>query len=1336
MRTLYFLFLFALSAPLAAQVAINQDNSTPDPSAMLEVKSSERGLLIPRMTSAERDAIANPAAGLIIYNTQDSCFNYFTGQAWVKDCGRSLAADQKMTFSNQAGGIGSETGYGIATDFAGNVFVTGFFAGTATFGDQTVTGAGAFIVKYDASGNVLWLVTNTGTSFVYGLDVATDASGNVYVTGVFENTVTFGGQTLTSAGGQDLYVLKFDPAGNLLWAYNGGGSSDDIGYKISTDNAGNVFVAGWFSGTTTFGDTTLSSAGEEDALVVKLDASGNVLWAVAVGGTDYEESHAIATDAAGNAYATGYFNGTITVGSTTLTATGSSDIFIVKYDPSGNVLWAVSGGGTNNDSSEGIATDAAGNVYVTGAFSQMANFGGQTVANAVGSSIFIVKYDASGNVVWATNAVGTSVNCGDITTDASGNVFVVGNFANTTTSFGGISLTSGGNYDVFIAKYDASGNAVWAVADGGSGFDQGLGIATDASGKVYATGDFRGTADFGGKILTSAGVSDVFVVQYTGDGENAYLQNNLSDSEDHDTDPTNEIQNLSFDGATLSIDGGNSVVLPFWSLNGNAATAPGTNFIGTTDNAALDFRVNNKRAFRLEYAGSGTPSPNVIGGASDNAVSNGMYGSTISGGKSNTVTGNNGTVAGGTINSAANGAFVGGGESNTASGMRSIVAGGYGSTASGDLSTVSGGSANTASGVNSIVSGGSFNYAGNSGSAVIGGHQNTASGFYSAVAGGEDNEAAGIRSFAAGRRAKASHDGAFVWADNTNSDFISTAPQQFLIRASGGVGVNKNNPASALDVNGTVTATAFAGDGSALSGIPDDQTLGLSGTTLSIEDGNSVDLSGIDTDTDDQTLNLSGTTLSIEDGNSVDLSTLPGDNLGSHIAAQNINLNGNYLSGDGGNEGVLVYPDGNVRINSNSSDARLEIPSSGDGTTFLKFTHTSSWVFEQEGIHQLRLRNANTGNKRFFVDVSGSTIFRNEDGTQTAAEIDHNTGSILATNFVGAVNLNGNYLSGDGDNEGVFVDAAGNVGIGNTNPTELLHVGSSSYSGDQSIVLQNASNLWKHTVALNGSYQIKDGDSPRLTVLGTNGNVGIGFTSPVNTLTVGGTADFTDNVGIGTASPGARLEVEGGASVDDYVAIIHNTSTDPDNDTRYNGLRIQAGKVNNNNANSRMIGFYNPNNLEIGSIRQNNSNTVSYNTSSDIRLKQNIVQTGFSIDDLMRIEVRDYEFRAAPGHTETGFIAQQLYTVYPGAVSKGGDDVTTDPWMVDYGKLTPLLVKAVQDQQATIEAQQKRIAELEARVAEVEDLKAQNAQMAADIQAIKATLNLSVNTSASGVSKK
>ncbi|MCB0543503.1 MAG: tail fiber domain-containing protein [Saprospiraceae bacterium] len=1405
-------FFSSITTALFSQISINQDNSTPDPSAMLDIKSSDKGMLIPRMTTAERNAIASPAAGLIIYNTQDSCFNYFTGTAWVKDCGRSLTADQKPAFIGQAGGIDSEQGYGIAADAAGNIYVTGAFRGTATFDSQTLTSSGnsdAFVVKYDPTGNVLWAIAGGGSGSDAGAGIATDALGYVYVTGWFSNTATFGSQSVASSGEEDVFVAKYDAAGNVMWVVSAGGANEDFGLDIATEAGGNVNISGFFQGTATFGSQTLTGSGQEDVFTAKFDAVGNVLWVASGGGSSQDYGNSLVADASGNVYVTGWFTNAATFGSQTLTSAGSRDVFVVKYDPAGNVLWAADGGGTSNDLGQGITADAAGNVYVTGSFQGTATFGSQTATSTGVEDVFIAKYDAAGNVVWVAGAGGANTEIGNsIAMDAAGNAYVTGNFSGTT-SLGSQNLSSMGSYDVFAFKADATGNILWAVGGGGPNSDSGTGIVADAAGKVYVTGHFQGTAIFGSRTLTSAGSFDMFVIQYTSDGEDIVSLTNLSDSQDKDIDPTNELQNLDLSGATLSIENGNTIdltSLPFasnWNLSGNAGTDTTVNFIGTTDTMPMDFRVNNERVLRLEYAKIGPHfAPNIIGGTSKNAVNPGVYGATISGGGTGT---------------AAN-----------------LVTGSGG--------TVSGGSTNTAD-INAVVGGGTFNTAGGVFSAVGGGTQNIANGQYSVVPGGMFNEAAGNFSFAAGNHAQANHNGAFVWADGTNTAFNSTAANQFLIRAANGVGINKNNPATALDVNGTITATTFAGDGSALTGIPDDQTLSLSGTTLSIEDGNSVDLSGIDTDTDDQTLSLSGTTLSIVDGNSVDLVALPfannwslSGNAGTDTTVNFIgttdnmpldfrvnNLRGlrleyaendlgvpgpNIIGGYGGNNvnpgiysatisgggragevnsvtggsgtigggssntagGIYATVGGGYNNTSNAystigggasniassnystvgggggniaSGSYATIPGglqneATDDYSFAagrlaKARHKGTFVWADNTVSNF----GSTATNQFLIRA-GNGVGINKNNPATALDVN---GAVTATAFVGDgsalsgipddqtlslsgttlsieagnsvdlstlpgdnlgnhmatqnIQLDGNYLSGDGDNEGVFVDTDGNVGIGNINPTELLHVGSASHNGDQSIALQNASNLWKHTVALNGSYQIRDGDAPRLTVLGTNGNVGIGFTSPVNTLTVGGTADFTDNVGIGTASPGARLEVEGGASVDDYVAIIHNTSTDPDNDTRYNGLRIQAGKVNNNNANSRMIGFYNPNNLEIGSIRQNNSNTVSYNTSSDIRLKQNIAPTGFSLDDLMRIQVRDYEFRAAPGLTETGFIAQQLYTVYPGAVSKGGDDVTTDPWMVDYGKLTPLLVKAVQDQQALIEAQKQEIEALE-----------------------------------------
>ncbi|MBK8192237.1 MAG: hypothetical protein IPK76_03080 [Lewinellaceae bacterium] len=179
------------------------------------------------------------------------------------------------------------------------------------------------------------------------------------------------------------------------------------------------------------------------------------------------------------------------------------------------------------------------------------------------------------------------------------------------------------------------------------------------------------------------------------------------------------------------------------------------------------------------------------------------------------------------------------------------------------------------------------------------------------VPGGWVNRAYGDYSFAAGRRATANHHGTFVWADNTNANFSSTAEKQFLIRAGNGVGINKNNPATALDVNGTATATAFVGDGSALTGIPDDQMLSLSGTTLSIENGNAVNLAVLaDTlgnHTATQTLDLGGNDISNGGtvtattfaGDGSGLTDIAGDNLGNHTATQTLDLGGNDISNGG-----------------------------------------------------------------------------------------------------------------------------------------------------------------------------------------------------------------------------------------------------------------------------------------------------------------------------------------------------------------------------------------------------------------------------------------------------
>ena len=303
-------------------------------------------------------------------------------------------------------------------------------------------------------------------------------------------------------------------------------------------------------------------------------------------------------------------------------------------------------------------------------------------------------------------------------------------------------------------------------------------------------------------------------------------------------------QALKWDGAAW-VPGTDNVggVGTSWGLTGDVGTNPAVNFLGTTDDRALELRVNGARTLRLE---PNATSPNLIGGHSANSVTVGAYGATIGGGGSganpnritslfgvvgggsgNNVTGFAATVGGGYGNVASSqGASVGGGgydgftfSGNAASGGAATIAGGAGNGASNYYATVSGGEGNAASGSGSTIGGGADNAASAGADTIGGGQLNTTTGYaatvgggshnsagydYATVPGGAYNAADGMYSLAAGRRAKALHPGSFVWGDSTDSNVSSTAANQFLVRASGGVGINTASPQAALDISGSL----------------------------------------------------------------------------------------------------------------------------------------------------------------------------------------------------------------------------------------------------------------------------------------------------------------------------------------------------------------------------------------------------------------------------------------------------------------------------------------------------------------------------------------------------
>lgn len=369
-----------------------------------------------------------------------------------------------------------------------------------------------------------------------------DSHGNIFTTGLFFGTVDFDTSdeifNLTSLGNREMFVSKMDPFGNLLWAKGFGGTSDDSGNAISLDSSGNIYIAGNFSLSVDFdpgaGVANLVAEGLEDAFILKLDSSGNYLWAKSFGGSGYENA-TMALDSSGNAFVTGKFFGTVDFdpgkGTSNLISVGSnSDIFILKLDPSGNYLWAKSFGDVNADEGRSIAVDRNGYVYTTGQFRGTIDFdpGDETVNMIAGSDdVFISKLDSLGKFVWAKSMGGSEGDYSNsIQVDIDGSVYTAGQFSGTADFDPGeltASLLSKGLYDIFVSKLDSSGKYVWAKRMGGEVEDVAYSLTLDSSGNVYTTGRFKGTADFDPGLASSDlltdGVYDIFISKLNSSGE-------------------------------------------------------------------------------------------------------------------------------------------------------------------------------------------------------------------------------------------------------------------------------------------------------------------------------------------------------------------------------------------------------------------------------------------------------------------------------------------------------------------------------------------------------------------------------------------------------------------------------------------------------------------------------------------------------------------------------------------------------------------------------------------------------------------------------------------------
>lgn len=395
---------------------------------------------------------------------------------------------QTYEWANAHGGGQSDRASAIISDAAGNCYSTGEFRSTVDFdpgvGVHNLTGSAngdLFIQKLNTDGHLVWVKSVAGTDLVAGHSIGVDEFGNVYITGAFFETADFdpgiGSYYMTSEGNEDIFILKLDPDGNFLWAERFGSNFDDVGNSIVIDPTGNLCITGLFSETVDF---------HPGADVINITAAGVLLY---------------------------------------------TDVFVLKLTSAGDFIWVRSFGGNYSDMGFAASNDYLGNYYITGHYQDVADFDpgiDEFWATSNGmEDIFIVKLDPDGNFLWMKSMGGAGKDEG-YAVDAGGAnaIYVTGYFIGTADfnpdPLAEYNLTSNGLKDCFITKMTFSGALDWVHSLGGSGEDFATSICVNQEGYIFTTGQFEGNVDFDPELgiaeRTSNGSADVFIQKLTNNG--------------------------------------------------------------------------------------------------------------------------------------------------------------------------------------------------------------------------------------------------------------------------------------------------------------------------------------------------------------------------------------------------------------------------------------------------------------------------------------------------------------------------------------------------------------------------------------------------------------------------------------------------------------------------------------------------------------------------------------------------------------------------------------------------------------------------------------------------
>lgn len=368
-------------------------------------------------------------------------------------------------------------------------------------------------------GAALWSKRfGVGEPSLFAPSLVVDQGNNVIVARGLSGSADFGGGPLTSTGDLDVFIVKLDAAGNHLWSKRFGDLEYQVATALAVDADSNIIMAGILYGSIDFGGGPLDHIGTgHAAFIVKLDPVGNHLWSKQCDSQAMWPT-SLAVDDTGNIVVIGGFLGSMDCGGWALTSAGKSDLFVAKLDAAGDHIWSRRYGDAAQLEGVKGALDNAGNILLAGNFLEQVDLGGGALTSAGGEDLFLAKLDPEGDHLWSRRFGDADHQRGrGIALDGSADVVITGELHGSI-DFGGGPLVSAGNGDAFLAKFDAAGQHVWSKLFGDANAQAGFAVVAEASGNVVATGSFDGQVDFGSGPMLSAGNGDIFLTKLDPNG--------------------------------------------------------------------------------------------------------------------------------------------------------------------------------------------------------------------------------------------------------------------------------------------------------------------------------------------------------------------------------------------------------------------------------------------------------------------------------------------------------------------------------------------------------------------------------------------------------------------------------------------------------------------------------------------------------------------------------------------------------------------------------------------------------------------------------------------------